>query len=34
MTKRFAIGIFEEEDVLLHAIENIRAAGVKIHDEF
>jgi Protein of unknown function (DUF3341) len=34
MTKRFALGIFEDEDVLLHAIENIRAAGVKIHDVF
>ena len=34
MTKRFALGIFEDEDVLLHAIENIRAAGVKIYDVF
>ena len=34
MTKRFAIGIFEDEDVLLHAIENLRAAGVKIYDVF
>ena len=34
MTKRFALGIFDDEDVLLHAIENIRAAGVKIHDVF
>lgn len=34
MTKRYALGIFEDEDVLLHAIENIRAAGVKIHDVF
>jgi len=34
MTKRFALGIFDDEDVLLHAIDNIRAAGVKIHDVF
>lgn len=33
-TKRFAVGIFEDEDVLLHAIENMRAAGVKIYDVF
>ena len=33
-TRRFAIGIFEDEDVLLHAVENIRAAGVKIYDVF
>ena len=33
-TKRYALGIFEDEDVLLHAIENIRAAGVKIYDVF
>src|SRR6476661_9883542 len=34
MTKRFALGIFDDEDVLLHAIENIRATGVKIYDVF
>ncbi|MCC2547050.1 DUF3341 domain-containing protein [Hymenobacter sp. BT175] len=34
MTKRFALGIFEDEDVLLHAVENIRAAGVKIYEVF
>lgn len=33
-TKRFAVGIFEDEDVLLHAVDNIRAAGVKIYDVF
>lgn len=33
-TKRYALGIFDDEDVLLHAIENIRAAGVKIYDVF
>jgi len=34
MTKRFALGVFDDEDVLLHAIENVRAAGVKIYDVF
>ena len=34
MTKQFALGIFEDEDVLLHAVENVRAAGVKIYDVF
>jgi len=33
-TKRFALGIFEDEDVLLHAIDNVRAAGVKIYEVF
>jgi hypothetical protein len=33
-SKRFAVGIFEDEDVLLNAIDNIRAAGVKIYDVF
>lgn len=33
-TKRFALGIFDDEDVLLHAIDNIRGAGVKIYDVF
>ena len=34
MTKQFALGIFEDEDVLLQAVENVRAAGVKIYDVF
>jgi hypothetical protein len=34
MTKQFALGIFDDEDVLLHAVENVRAAGVKIYDVF
>lgn len=33
-TKRFALGIFEDEDVLLHAIDSVRAAGVKIYEVF
>ncbi len=32
--KRYALGIFEDEDVVLHAVENLREAGVKIHDVF
>lgn len=34
MNKKFVLGIYDDEDVLLHAIENIRAAGTKIHDVF
>ncbi|SES98087.1 DUF3341 domain-containing protein [Hymenobacter actinosclerus] len=34
MTKRFALGIFDDEDVLLHAVENVREAGVKIYEVF
>lgn len=33
-TKRYVLGIFDDEDVLLHAVESVRAAGVKIHDVF
>jgi hypothetical protein len=34
MTKKFVLGIYDDEDVLLHAIENVRAAGTKIYDVF
>ncbi|MHA6249004.1 DUF3341 domain-containing protein [Pontibacter sp. CAU 1760] len=34
MNKKFILGIYEDEDVLLHAIENIRAAGTKIYEVF
>ena len=34
MNKKFVLGIYDDEDVLLTAIENIRAAGTKIHDVF
>ena len=34
MNKKFVLGIYDDEDVLLNAIENIRAAGTKIHDVF
>ncbi|MGI4739430.1 MAG: DUF3341 domain-containing protein [Janthinobacterium lividum] len=33
-TKRFALGVFEDEDVLLHAVDKVRAAGVKIYEVF
>jgi len=33
-TKRFALGIFDDEDTLLHAVDKVRAAGVKIYDVF
>ena len=34
MTKKFILGIYDDEDVLLHAIENVRAAGTRIYDVF
>ncbi|OKL39462.1 DUF3341 domain-containing protein [Pontibacter flavimaris] len=34
MNKKFVLGIYDDEDVLLAAIENIRAAGTKIYDVF
>lgn len=33
-TKHYMVGIFEDEEVLLNAIEKIRATGTKIHDVF
>ncbi|GAB3829854.1 DUF3341 domain-containing protein [Pontibacter rugosus] len=34
MNKKFVLGIYDDEDVLLTAIENIRAAGTKIYEVF
>ena len=34
MNKKFILGIYDDEDVLLTAIENIRAGGTKIYDVF
>ena len=31
---RYLIGIYEDEDVLLHAVEHVRHSGVKIHEVF
>lgn len=33
-TKRYLLGIFDDPDVLLDAIEHVRGAGVKIHDVY
>jgi len=32
--KNFVVGIFDDEDVLLHAVEKIREKGVKIHEVY
>lgn len=32
--KNFVVGIFNDEDILLSAVENIREKGVKIHEVF
>lgn len=32
--KKFVLGVFDDEDVLLHGTEKIRQAGVKIHEVF
>lgn len=34
MSKKYILGVFDDEDVLLHAIEHVRAAGTKITDVF
>ncbi len=32
--KNFVVGVFDDEDVLLHAVEKIRDKGVKIHEVY
>src|SRR6187402_1488303 len=32
--KHFLVGVFDDEDVLLHAVEKVRGSGVKIHEVF
>jgi len=32
--KNFVVGIFEDEDVLLHAVEHTREQGLKIHEVY
>lgn len=32
--KNFVVGIFDDEDVLLHAVEQIRGKGVRIHEVY
>lgn len=34
MNKKFILGVFDDEEVLLHAIENVRASGTRITDVF
>ena len=31
---KFLVGVFDDEDVLLHSVEHIRHEGVKIHEVF
>jgi hypothetical protein len=33
-TKNFLVGVFEDEDVLMKAVENVREKGVKIHEVY
>jgi Protein of unknown function (DUF3341) len=33
-TKKYILGVYDDEDVLLHAIEKVRAAGTKIYTVF
>jgi len=28
----FILGVYDDEDVLLHAVEKVRGSGLKIHD--
>lgn len=30
----FILGVYEDEDVLLHAVEKVRSSGVKIHEVY
>lgn len=32
--KNFVLGVFNDEDVLLHAVEKVRGKGVKIHEVY
>jgi hypothetical protein len=32
--KNFLVGVFEDEDVLMKAVENVREKGVKIHEVY
>jgi len=34
MSNKYILGLFDDDQVLLHAIEKIRAKGIKIHDVF
>lgn len=32
--KNYILGVFNDEDVLIHAVEKVRASGVRIHEVF
>ncbi|HLT72843.1 MAG TPA: DUF3341 domain-containing protein [Cyclobacteriaceae bacterium] len=32
--KNYILGVFSDEDVLIHAVEKVRASGVRIHEVF
>ena len=32
--KNFVLGVYDDEDVLLHAVEKVRGKGIKIHEVF
>lgn len=34
VNKNFLVGVFDDEDVLIHAVTNIRSTGVKIHEVY
>jgi len=33
-SEKFLVGIFDDEDILLHGVEGIREKGVKIHEVY
>lgn len=33
-SKNFVVGVYDDEDVLLHAVSDIRAKGIKIHEVY
>jgi hypothetical protein len=33
-TGRYLVGVFDDEDVLMHAVRNVRGKGVRIHEVF
>ncbi|HEV7346727.1 DUF3341 domain-containing protein [Telluribacter sp.] len=34
LTGKYLVGVFDDDDVILHAVPQIRRAGVKIHDVY
>ncbi|KXK24473.1 MAG: quinol:cytochrome C oxidoreductase [Bacteroidetes bacterium OLB12] len=33
-SEKFLVGIFDDEDILLHGVEGVRGKGVKIHEVY